>query len=290
VNIAFIHKLAKAAFRRLVWWFNRILKFINLSIIILDIENVRGLSLSKRASGEEIAIVLKKFRPVLNGWPLVLVGGSKDGGYLLPADLSNIGRCMSAGCDMNWSFEKSLFSSFSITSSILDSEDKRPRDLDERHHYTPKWLGEQVDNKTITFDAWIEEFSFGTNLDLILQMDIEGFEWQAILDIDEKLLQRFRIMSIEFHGTQNFYNRRLLSKVYAPAIDKLLTYFDVVHVHPNNCCGLHKFGSIDFPNVFEVTFHRKDRTKEILGYADLPNALDVKNVESNAEIFISWPS
>ena len=286
--ITITYKIAKAAVRRIIWRLDRIFSVFNLSLIILDTENVHGLSFSRKSSNEEISTILHKFRPVLNGWPLVLVGGSRDGGYLLPTDLTNIGRCMSAGCDKNWSFEKSLYDSFAITSSILDSEDKRPPDLDARHRYTPKWLGKRTTNNTISFDDWVEKFSEAENSDLILQMDIEGFEWQAITDIDEKLLERFRIMSIEFHGTQNLYNNRLLKKVYGPAIEKILARFDVVHIHPNNCCGLQKFGSLEFPNVFEVTFHRKDRTNGILGYANLPNALDIKNVEANPEIFITW--
>jgi hypothetical protein len=136
-------------------------------------------------------------------------------------------------------------------------------------------------------DSFLAEFQGSIQT---IRMDIEGFEWQALWDLSPEALARFRIMSIEFHGSQNLYNEKLFTNLYEPVINKILLSFDVVHVHPNNCCGLHKFGSLEFPNIFEVTFHRKDRATGISGFTELPNRLDVKNVPANPDIFITWSS
>lgn len=288
MNSSIAYKFVKAGARRVVWKFDRILSLLGYSLIILDVENVRKLSFSRRTRIEEIEILLNKLRPVNNGWPLVLVGESTDGGYLIPDDLTDIGRCMSAGCDKNWTFEKSLYSSYAIKSSILDSIEKQPPDLDAHHNYLDKWLGNKNSAEEITFDEWINAHSSSQNLDLLLQMDIEGFEWQALGGISLEALSRFRIMSIEFHGIQNLHNEKLFKSLYAPTINKILLSFDVVHIHPNNCCGLHQFGALEFPNIFEITFHRKDRATKLDGYRDLPNALDIKNIPYNPEIFIKW--
>ena len=284
----YLYKLIKAATRRVIWRLDGFLSLIGFSLVILDVENLRKLSLSRRTPGEKIEYLLKRLRPVNNGWPLVRVGKSEDGGYLIPEDLADIGRCMSAGCDKNWTFEKSLHSSYGITSSILDSEDKRPFDLDECHKYLAKWLGNKNGTYEINFDSWVKEYSTDNNSDLILQMDIEGFEWQALSDVSLEVLGRFRIMTIEFHGSQNLFNKKLFKTLYEPTINRILLAFDVVHLHPNNCCGIRKFGNLEFPNIFEVTFHRKERAIEHFGFTELPNNLDVKNVPYNPEIFINW--
>lgn len=281
-------RIAKATTRRIIWRINIYLNFIGLSLIILDVENVRGLTLSRKTKVSQIELLLNKLRPVKNGWQLVRIGKSRDGSYLIPDDLNDIYKCMSAGCDKNWTFEKFLYSSYSIPSCILDSEDKRPLDLDPKHDYLAKWLGTKNGIGHITFESWIGMYSGQSDSDLILQMDIEGFEWQALANLSSDVLQKFRIMSIEFHGIQNLYNRNLFLNLYAPALEKILESFDVVHIHPNNCCGVHKFGTLEFPNIFEVTFHRRDRANGYHGYSDLPNNLDVKNVPTNPEIFIKW--
>jgi hypothetical protein len=61
-----------------------------------------------------------------------------------------------------------------------------------------------------------------------------------------------------------------------PTISSILNYFDVVHAHPNNCCGYFYFGKEKFPKIIEVTFHRKDRRKSVNGSpCQLPHTLDV---------------
>lgn len=257
-------------------------------MILLNVSDVRGLHLSKRTPAAEVESLLNQLRPINNGFDLLRVGDTKDGGYLVPNDLAGITRCFSAGCDLNWTFEKSLHSSFGISSSILDSEDKRPPDLGSEQSYVAKWLGRSDTDTTITLESWIITNSNDSQGDLLLQMDIEGFEWEALAEVDLDLLGRFRVISIELHSTQNLYNRKLFQRVYKPGIEKLLLLFDVVHIHPNNCCGSVKYGDLNFPNVFELTLHRKDRATGNFGYADLPSRLDVTNVPGRPDLLISW--
>ena len=46
---------------------------------------------------------------------------------------------------------------------------------------------------------------------------------------------------------------RFFRKFYI-CFKKLNTYFEVNHIHPNNCCGITKVDEIIIPNVLEVTF------------------------------------
>jgi hypothetical protein len=286
--INFLRKIVKAIIRRIIWKLNSLLTYFGFSLILLNVSDLRGLHLSRRTPTIEIQSLLNRLRPIKNGHELLRVGDTKDGGYLIPSDLEGIVRCLSAGCDLNWTFEKSLHSKYGIESSILDSEDKRPSDLGTEHTYVAKWLGNSDTDSTIKFNTWIAANSKNSNDDLLLQMDIEGFEWEALEKIDIESLRKFRIISIEFHSTQNLYNNKLFQSVYSPVIQKLLSLFDVVHIHPNNCCGATRYGDLEFPNIFELTLHRKNRSVGNLGYTTLPSPLDVKNVDSNPDLFIVW--
>lgn len=54
--------------------------------------------------------------------------------------------------------------------------------------------------------TWISKYDHSNN-DLMLQMDIEGSEYEVLLDLDDDLLRRFRIMVIEFHDLDELFNK-----------------------------------------------------------------------------------
>ena len=68
----------------------------------------------------------------------------------------------------------------------------------------------------------------------------------------------------------------------------ILDDFEVVHVHPNNACGVWQYKGIEFPEVIEVTFLRRDCVKSTDGYSSLPHELDQLNSQKNPPILINW--
>ncbi len=279
---------SKTILRRIYWCTQKFVSQLNLSLLSLSPITFKGLRLSTLTPVHELIDLLSKLRPIENGFELIRIGKDSDGGYLIPNDLEGIKVCFSAGCNKDWDFEKDLEERFEIFSHIIDSEDKKPQDFRSGHTYTPKWLGPAKTKKVITFKQWVELCESKNENDFVLQMDIEGYEWLTLLGIEKELLQRFRILVIEFHGTESLTNRVQFNKVFKPTIERLLHYFDPVHIHANNCCGTVEFGELKFPIVFEVTFHRKDRGLSYEGYRDLPHALDRTNVAANPEIAIKW--
>jgi hypothetical protein len=108
-------------------------------------------------------------------------------------------------------------------------------------------------------------------------MDIEGAEYQTILATPPEILRRFRIISIEVHNAQHWFNPVSWGVVQS-FFAKLLADFHVVHLHPNNNCPMMQVDNVLFPTVFELTLLRKDRAA-VEGFADdLPHPLDQPNV------------
>lgn len=94
------------------------------------------------------------------------------------------------------------------------------------------------------------------NRDLVLNMDIEGDEWNILSHIEESTLEQFSQIVIEFHDLLKVWSLPHLEKVVA-ALAKLNKAHQVIHVHANNFGHVGLFGGIVLYESIEVTYVRK---------------------------------
>jgi hypothetical protein len=207
---------------------------------------------------------------------------------LVPNNLDGIAACLSPGVDLLWKFESELWEKFSIRSVLCDQIEKKPSDLPDSFSYLPLWLGASSDDDTMSLNDLISAPMASDSGDLILQMDIEGAEWKVLLATSKASLNRFRIVVLELHDLARFKNGLMWQDLYRPVLDKLFDMFNVVHVHPNNRAGTFTFGEVTFPNVIELTLHRKNEATMPLKNRHLPNCLDDNNVVEYDPIEIDW--
>lgn len=116
-------------------------------------------------------------------------------------------------------------------------------------------------------------------------MDIEGGEYDVLLESSSELLRRFRVIIIEFHSLQDIFNPKAFDLIYG-CFYKLSKDFHVVHIHPNNCSGLVKCGEFEVAPVMEFTYIRKDRVGEYTYASRFPHALDRKNKKHKEEVIL----
>jgi hypothetical protein len=224
---------------------------------------------------EEIQKLIDSLRPIKTKFNLIRVGGPNDGGYLIPNDLSGISLCFSPGVDVTASFEKDLLAR-GIKSHLADaSVDGAPDGL-EVASFTKKYLGGYNDDTHITLASWMYEQRAFMG-EFILQMDIEGGEYTTLLCTPPDVLRKFRIIAVEIHNVQTWFNP-LAWEVVKAFFEKLLEDFRVVHNHPNNNCPFIEADGILMPTVFELTLLRKDRTIALDYVTELPHPLDQPNV------------
>ena len=234
---------------------------------------------------DQLKELIKALRPVKTKFELIRLGGANDGGYLIPNDLEGIVACYSPGVADTASFEVDLCKR-GIGSHLADgSVDGAPKGFTPRS-FTKKYLDGYNDEENIDLDNWLiktEAFHSKNSGDLILQMDIEGGEYTTIINTSRGLLENFRIICIEIHDTDAWFNPIAWNTV-STFFAKLTEDFHVVHNHPNNNCGNVVAGDILLPRVFELTLLRKDRS-EALGFVeDLPHPLDARNVLDMPEL------
>jgi hypothetical protein len=225
---------------------------------------------------DQLQDLLVSLYPVKTKFDLVRIGGNNDGGYLVPDDLEGIIACFSPGVDVTATFEKDLLSR-GIKSHLADASIDAPPDGLEVASFTKKYLDGVNTDGYMTLTSWMHE-QLAITGDYILQMDIEGGEYATILTADRNTLNSFRIIVIEIHDVQHWFNNLIAWGLVQTFFAKLLQDFNVVHNHPNNNCPFIEVDGILMPTVFELTFLRKDRSPTTGFCTEFPHPLDMPNV------------
>jgi hypothetical protein len=240
-----------------------------------------SLRLSRLNSKEELQQLIRKLAPRKVDYHLIRIGESGDGGYLVPDDLEGIRYCFSPGVAETATFESHL-EKLGIKCFLADLSIESPPKNDPPFHFTRKFLGNQNTKEFMTLESWINVLE-DKESDLMLQMDIEGAEYETLLAVSDETLARFRILVIEFHQLGSLIENNFF-RFANPVFVKILENFNVVHIHPNNYSAVAKYGSIQIPETMEITFLRKDRSKTFGFVLEFPHPLDCKNAPNRPDV------
>lgn len=215
-----------------------------------------------------------------SGHELKRRGNLNDGGYLIPNILNEIEFNISPGVGLNTSFEDDLLQ-HGIKSFLIDGT----LDYNGKHFFLKKNLSSYNDLKNITLDSFIANNSIiNKSSNLMLQMDIEGAEIENLLSVSEETLKNFKVLVIEFHNFESLHNISFL-KLYHSVFIKILKYFTIIHIHPNNFGKVVDLNNMKVPDIMEFTFLRNDlmRYKKNIKYP-LPHLEDNKNSEKDDDL------
>ncbi|KVH48566.1 hypothetical protein WJ39_11840 [Burkholderia diffusa] len=91
--------------------------------------------------------------------------------------------------------------------------------------------------------------------DLILKMDIEGFEWEVFEAMSPETLAQFSQITLEVH-TLALADAKLQEKIVG-ALERLYAVHQPVHVHANNHGYIGVIGGVVLPDTMEVTYVRR---------------------------------
>ena len=230
----------------------------------------------------ELDSFLSLIRPVRTEFELIRIGGMSDGGYLIPDILDSIDCAISPGVASTATFELDLVNR-GIPCFLADYSVDEPPFMSHQIDFEKKYLGTKDSEVFMTLDTWLEKKNIESH-NLLLQMDIEGAEWQVLESVSRDTLNRFRILVVEFHGLHHIFLRFSYERIIN-IFEKLLADFFVVHFHPNNNDGLCRQLGVNIPPTVEVTFLRKDLVNHVETVSTLTNSLDVQNSSWKPNIF-----
>ena len=230
-------------------------------------------------------------------YKLERIGKDNDGGYLIGSNsIKRTKNLISLGIHDDWSFEKQIFE-FNNDIKVFCYDDQT----------SIKFLIKKILNnffflfynlqfkKLISSISKLFEFIYITkkikftkkkitfgdlekitnNLeDLFIKIDIEGSEYRIFEDL-LKIQNKIVCLVIEFHDID----------LHIDKIEKFIneTTLELVHIHPNNYCGLDRFGN---PTVIEVSFEKNPTVVSDL--FTIPHALDQNCNPNGPDININF--
>jgi hypothetical protein len=177
-------------------------------------------------------------------------GSDNDGGYLVVNDFTHQDFLISMGIGSNVDFESDISPLIKGLHMYDNSIESPPKTFNNGYFYK-----ETIGNDGFTTISDAIDRVDG-NQDLILKLDIEGSEWNALGDINEKKLLKFRQIIVEFHWFENILNQESYLQMLMVLKKLRSTHFNL-NVHPNNHGDTLIIENLLIPSVLEVTYLRR---------------------------------
>lgn len=252
----------------------------NLKRKAVELARSGNIHLTGVTSRESLVTLLRMLKPMDTGHRLIRIGGASDGGYVIPDDMDGVTGCFSPGVSDIADFEMAM-ANRGIACFMADASVSAPPLAHPLFNFERKFIGRKDGGEDTTLETWIN--SKTTVGDLILQMDIEGAEYDALFSTPSNTLRRFRIMVIEFHDLDRLASPDYFSYVYL-LIEKLTQDFVVCHIHPNNWKHPVNIRRVRVPPLVEISLLRRDRIKSLAPRSDFPHPLDRANIPDRPDL------
>lgn len=228
-----------------------------------------GLTYSRQSSAIKIHDLFRKLWPIDAGISL-----KQCGDYLVPENIGDIDILFSPGVGLSSEFELQ-FANKNIPCYMADASVDHPFINHANFHFTKKYVGPKTEGQFISLEEWIDK-NYPQGKNAVLQMDIEGSEYQSVLSLSRDTLLKFKMIVMEIHYL-NFLTSQEGLALGSAFFNHLLRDFSVVHFHANNYLRPVKFKGLKFPQDIEITLIRNDLIKNPTPVKHLPHPLDIKN-------------
>jgi hypothetical protein len=201
----------------------------------------------------------------------IRLGANSDGGYVIANLLDGYDCYISAGISNEESFSRDFIkyynmnkdNSFGFDGTITNYPYQYTKDIT----FIKKNINSFFDSKNANLLYFMKTYK-----NIFLKMDIEGSEFNWLLNTNNEELLSFKQIVMELHGINNdswgvTYQQKL------ECLKKLCNTHYLIHIHGNN----HSTLTNSIPDVVEVTFVRKDCFNECppLNNINLP----IKNLD-----------
>lgn len=181
----------------------------------------------------------------------IRLGAISDGGYVI-GHLDNYDCYISAGISNEESFSRDFINYYNMNKTnsfgFDGTIDNYPYQYTKNITFIKKNINHYFDTKNANLLYFMKKYK-----DIFLKMDIEGSEFNWLLNTDESDLLSFKQIVMELHGI-NDDSWGATYEQKAECLKKLSNTHYLIHIHGNNHSGIKNA----IPDVVEVTFVRKD--------------------------------
>jgi hypothetical protein len=221
--------------------------------------------------------LFKKLRPLKVAGGIERIGPDADGSYLLPKRaLRDLDGCISPGVGHSTNFETELLKRKEMKLVLLDGNIQNPPKLNSNATFVSKNLGaiNSEENNMCTLDSIVDMY-FPYSKNLLLQMDIEGFEYEVLLSMRDRLKSQFSILVVEFHNLNWWKKKSAFYHLFKPSLENILQTFCPIHFRINSSCPTFEFKGVRLPTVIEVTFLNRSSKLILNEFSKIPHEEDI---------------
>ncbi len=243
------------------------------------------------AKGNPVLDALSLLTPYDIDIPKRRIGPNADGGYVLADRLSPDQAVLSYGIGTEYRFDDAMAEAghavYMFDHTIAQPALGRPNMV---------WFAEgvagrsQPDKKLHSIQDQIERLDIRGDR-LILKMDVEGAEFDAIGLMPDETLGRFEQILLEVHYLANLENEALRASVVA-MLRKLNRRFTLFHVHANNCDGSNGLAivqGVPVSNLLELSYIRTSAVRRTASKTLYPTPLDHPNLHPRDKLLWFFP-
>ena len=212
----------------------------------------------------------------LTGAEKIRLGGCEDGSYVLINNLRPAQRVVSFGIGWTVDFELELAERGHVVYLFDPTIDKLPKQHANFNFYKEGIAGsEQWEEACFTLATHLRKLDLADQ-DLVLKMDVEGAEWDAIDTVPAATLGKFEQLVLEIHGLHRLGEQQFRDK-FARCLHKINSLFALCHVHANNYAPITIIDGFPVCGVLELTYLRRNLFEATPSLTIYPTALDEAN-------------
>jgi len=189
---------------------------------------------------------------------IVRVGPEGDGGYSIANYFHNIEVC-SLGIE-NEIEKDTFFSAKGISVYAYDNSIEQYPIIDNRIQFEKLTVSGEPGINCISLDEIVEK----TQKNLIMFIDIEGSEWQALNGMSLDYFNKIDQLIIEFHNLDSIFTEGGDSYFKLSVLNKLM-FFKPIFVNANNWTRQLNVDGYKVPTTLEVTYVSDRIYKKIRG-------------------------
>ena len=206
----------------------------------------------------------------------VRVGGENDGGYVMvDSGLANTSVYnFGIGAEVTWD---QAMTDRGNTIYQFDHSIVEPPPVNGKTVFQRLGLGAESGGSFVSISDALRANGDYDRRDLVLNIDIEGAEWDILPTLSEDDLSPFSQIVIEFHNLLAWVNDPNFRTRVLSSLVTLYQTHQIVHVHANNYGGRGIAGNVMAYDVLEATLLRRTDWTFAAHHDALPHELDRPN-------------
>jgi tetratricopeptide (TPR) repeat protein len=219
------------------------------------------------------------------------IGPEGDGGYVLAGNISPAQSVISFGVGAEYRFEASMAEAghkvYMFDHTIDDIQAVNSNMVWKKEGVSGE---SDVEQSLYTISDHLERYEIRGNR-LIMKMDVEGAEFDAIAETSDDVLARFEQIGIEIHFLARL-NEAAFRERFKRMLRKLNHQFTLFHVHANNCDGpnaIHMIAGFPVSNVIELSYIRSAMVLRSKSKTLYPTEYDHPNVPFKEKLLWFFP-